>query len=91
MKIRVVSVDDFGGGYCVITRDDGSTFGQQFRELPVEDASAFNAAIQKLADDALARTAPPVARQKSPAVDALVGEEWQVAKAEKMSGEEIVP
>lgn len=90
MKIRVVSVDDFGGGYCVITRDDGSTFGQQFTELPVEDANAFNAAIHKVADDAVARTAPPVVRQKAPAVDAMVGEEWQVAKDGKLSAEEIV-
>lgn len=78
MKIKVVSVDDFGGGYCVITRDDGSTFGQQFKELPIEDATAFDEAIQRVANDAVARTTAPFAKQKHPGVIARIGEEMDV-------------
>ena len=80
MKIKVVSVDNFGGGYCVITREDGSTFGQQFKELPIEDATAFDTALMRVADEAVVRTCAPVAKVKDPGVIARIGEEWDVAK-----------
>lgn len=91
MKIKVVSVDDFGGGYCVVTRDDGSTFGQQFKALPIEDATAFAAALQQVADESVARTAAPVARQRHPDVIAMIGQDKDVVEDSLGETVEVVP
>ncbi len=81
MKTTLVSVDEWGNGYCVITRDDGTTFGQQFTGLPVDDPAAFKAHIEKLAVEAVVRTTPPSPRLKNPAVMARIGVEMIVDDA----------
>ena len=78
MKTTLVSVDEWGNGYCVITRDDGSSFGQQFAGFPVDDPAAFKSHIDKLAVEAVVRTTPPKPRTKDPAVVAIIGVETVV-------------
>jgi hypothetical protein len=58
MHIEVKEVNEFGHGYCVVHQDDGTSFGQHFSHLPVEDAAAFDAALDGLVIDAIARNTP---------------------------------
>lgn len=80
MKVKVVTLDDFGGGYCVVTRDDGSTVGQIFKDLPIDNDAEFTAQLDKLAGDVIARTTVPTPKVKDPSVIARIGEERDVAK-----------
>jgi hypothetical protein len=55
MMIEVIEVNAFGHGYYVVHQDDGTSFGQHFHDLPVEDAAAFDAALADHVDHAVLR------------------------------------
>ena len=80
MKVKVVSLDDYGNGYCVVTRDDGSTVGQIFKDLPIDNDAEFTAQLDKLAADVIGRTTISTAKVADPAVIARIGEERDVEK-----------
>ena len=52
MNINLMTVRPDGSGYCVVEREDGSTFGQEFYNLPVNDKVAFSSALLALIDRA---------------------------------------
>ena len=58
MTIEVIEVNAFGHGYCVVYQDDGTSFGQHFRNLPVDDAAAFDAMLADHVDQAVLRNTP---------------------------------
>ena len=77
MTIEVIEVNAFGHGYCVVHQDDGTSFGQHFRNLPVDDAPAFDAALADHVDQAVLRNTPVVAKT----IDAQVLSRIGVKKA----------
>lgn len=81
MDVEVISVDDTGSGYCVLHLDDGSSVGQQFSRLPIDDVNGFTAALDALADAVVARIAPSPKIPLNPAIAELRGARREVGKA----------
>lgn len=63
MQVKVIDVDTHGNGYCVVTNDDGSTFGQHFHGAPVDAPVEFDAVVDAHVAKAAARNAPVVQRE----------------------------
>lgn len=65
--IRELRAD--GSGYMVVTRDDGSTFGQMFQDMPVDNPAAMVEALSTLAEERAVASLPRPA--KTPHRDAI--------------------
>ena len=73
MTIEVIEVNAFGHGYCVVHQDDGTSFGQHFRNLPVDDAAAFDAALDQQVTEAVVRNTPVAPKVLAAAVVSRIG------------------
>jgi hypothetical protein len=51
MTFEIKEIHEDGSGYMVVTRDDGSTFGQMFKGLPVNDEVAAKDYLSALAQE----------------------------------------
>jgi hypothetical protein len=80
MKIEVKTVNDMGSGYCVVYPDEGPSFGVLFNNLPIDDETAFNDALDNLAEEAAIRQAPAVPKPIAPQIIARVGQKRDVVK-----------
>lgn len=58
MQIEVKSVNERGHGYCVVHLDDGTSFGQHFQNLPVEDGVQFDLALEERVAEAVLHQMP---------------------------------
>jgi hypothetical protein len=50
MKIEIVEVDSNGTGYCVMHRDDDTTFGLHFSNMPLTSSNDLLVALLALAE-----------------------------------------
>ena len=73
MEIEVKNVDVSGSGYAVVYADDGSSFGLQFRGLPVEDDALFEAALTEQVNAVITRMTPPPTKVMDPKILERVG------------------
>ena len=73
MTIEVIEVNEYGQGYCVVHQDDGTSFGQHFHGLPVDDAAAFDAMLGEHVDEAVRRNTPVAPMVFAPKVLSRVG------------------
>lgn len=66
-------VSDDGSGYVVFLWVDGTSTGQQFHGLPVDDKALFDAALCDLMQETHQRVNPQAAKQVSVDVKADLG------------------
>lgn len=69
MDIELIDVDSNGDGYCIVHRDDGSTFGQHFYGAPLGSSAVLLDAVTGLVAD---KAAPQVALVAHVAVPAEI-------------------
>ncbi len=48
-EMKALNMD--GSGYMIVTRDDGSTFGQNFHRMPVDNPAELVEALSTLAEE----------------------------------------
>mgnify|MGYP001619775859 CR=1 FL=1 len=48
MTAKLISLDNQGNGYCVVYKDDGSSFGQELHNSPVTDMPSLLKHISSL-------------------------------------------
>lgn len=58
MTFEIQTLNADGSGYMLVTADDGSTFGQLFHGLPVDNAAACREALSTMCEKAVARQVP---------------------------------
>lgn len=81
MTVTIVNLDADGNGYCKVVADNGLTFGQAFRGLPVDDPTAFDAALAALIQEALARLTVAPVKVLHPTIVARIGKPVVMAPA----------
>lgn len=71
---KIIEVNDDGTGYVVFHWMDGTSCGQQLKDMPVHDAALFNALLCDMMTEVYARhSAPAVVPKVIAAVKASVG------------------
>ena len=83
MDFTIQELNEDGSGYMVVTRDDGSTFGQMFYSLPVDDQVSVKAKLMQLAVDRAVAGTPeqprPIAKEVSDMVLETITVDVQLA------------
>jgi len=76
---KIIEVNDDGSGYVVFYWVDGTSCGQMIKDMPVHDATMFNAALFDRMTDVYSRhTAPTVPLSTDVSLKAAVGMEQPI-------------
>ena len=78
MTYEIMSVDEEGNGYVVVTLANGDTFGQRFQASEITDEAKFFAEVEEQLHEAEARLKPQVPKMVDPKILAQVRQPRQL-------------